>query len=135
MSREDRIEGLARRADAGFGLIEVIVAMIVLSVGVLSVASVLTQSVAMQTIAAQRESALSIAQTEMEQIRATVPALVVPQAAVAVNESGVPTVGGVFSRQVTVTTVSGNINEVTVIVTAPRVSPVRLVVWIYDSSI
>ena len=134
MSREGRIERLEGRADTGFGLIEVIIAMVILTVGVLSVSSVLTQSIAMQTLGAQRESALSIAQTEMEQIRATEPLLIVPVAAVAVNESAVPTTVGLFSRHVTVTNVSGNINEVTVIVTAPRVRPVRLVVWIYDGS-
>lgn len=130
----DRIAGPERRTDAGFGLIEVVVALLILSVGILSVSNVLTQSVSMQTIAAQRTSALSIAQTSMEQIRATDPLLITAQAEVSVNEDGTPDVNGVFTREVTMTAVSGNINEVTVIVTAPRSSPVRLVVWVYDGA-
>ena len=120
------------RADAGFGLIEVVVALIVLSVGVLSVSNVLTQSVAMQTIASQRTSALTIAQTAMEQIRAMDPLTVAAVTAQSVNEDGQPDVNGVFTRAVTVTTAGTNLIEVTVIVTAPRSRPIRLVTWIYD---
>jgi type IV pilus modification protein PilV len=134
MTRDRGLEVTTHRADAGFGLIEVIVALLILSVGILSVSNVLTQSVSMQTIAAQRTSALSIAQTSMEQIRATDPLLIVAEAVTAVNEDGTPDVNGVFTREVTISPVSGNINEVTVIVTAPRLSPVRLVVWVYDGA-
>ena len=121
-----------RRADAGFGLIEVVVALIVLSVGVLSVSNVLTQSVAMQTIAAQRTSALTIAQTTMETIRAMDPLTVTAVSAQTVNEDGQLDINGVFTRAVTVTTAGTNLIEVTVIVTAPRSLPIRLVTWIYD---
>ncbi len=134
MIQDHEIEAPPRRADAGFGLIEVVVALLILSVGILSVSNVLTQSVSMQTIAAQRTSALSIAQTTMEQLRATDPLLIVAEAETAVNEDGAPDVNGVFTREVTISAVSGNINEVTVIVTAPRSSPVRLVVWVYDGA-
>jgi Tfp pilus assembly protein PilV len=40
------------RPDAGFGLISVMVAIVLLSIGVMSVSQVLTQSVTMQTIVA-----------------------------------------------------------------------------------
>ena len=42
-----------KRADAGFGLVGVIVALVLLSVGVLSVSTVLSQSLAMQTMGSQ----------------------------------------------------------------------------------
>jgi type IV pilus modification protein PilV len=134
MTRGREIGAPRERSDAGFGLIEVIVALLILSVGILSVSNVLTQSVSMQTITAQRTSALTIAQTAMEQIRATDPLLIVAEPETAVNEDGTPDVNGVFTREVTVSVVSGNVNEVTVIVTAPRSSPVRLVVWVYDGA-
>jgi type IV pilus assembly protein PilV len=119
----------------GFGLIEVVIALLILSVGVLSVSNVLTQSVSMQTMAAQRTSALTIAQTKMEQIRATVASAITAEAATRVNETGQPDANGTFTREVTVAAVTGNINQVTVIVSAPRVSPVRLVVWVYNSTV
>jgi type IV pilus assembly protein PilV len=122
----------SRAAEGGFGLIEVVVALLILSVGVLSVSNVLTQSVSMQTLAAQRTTALSIAQTKMEQLRAMTATSIVAEAAQRVNETGAPAANGLFTREVTVTAISGNINEVAVIVSTPRTSPVRLVVWVYD---
>jgi type IV pilus assembly protein PilV len=132
MSNPREVIEPVRSHRGGFGLIEVVIALLILSVGVLSVSNVLTQSVSMQTMAAQRTSALTIAQTKMEQIRATVASAITAEAATRVTETGVVDANGTFTRQVTVTAVTGNINEVAVIVSAPRVSPVRLVVWVYD---
>jgi type IV pilus assembly protein PilV len=131
MNEGKQVMDSARSQRGGFGLIEVVIALLILSVGVLSVSNVLTQSVSMQTMAAQRTSALTIAQTKMEQLRATVASAITAEAATRVNETGVPDANGTFTREVTVTSVSATINEVTVIVSAPRVSPVRLVVWVY----
>ena len=70
----ERIRTAATRSDAGVGLVGVVVALVLLSVGIMSVSHVLTQSVAMQTIQGQRTTALSIAQATMEGIRALDPA-------------------------------------------------------------
>jgi len=129
---DERIERAGSRADAGYGLVGVIVALVLLSVGVLSVSNVLTQSIVMQTIASQRTIALSIAQSAMEDIRAIDPTTVTAQALVTVDERGVPDVNGIFTRETTVTNAGSNLVEVTVIVTAPRSSPIRLVTWIFD---
>lgn len=129
---QDRIEAARSRPDAGYGLVSVIVALVLLSVGVLSVSNVLTQSVAMQTITSQRTSALAIAHATMEQIRAMDPLTVTAQAAQAVDENGQPDANGVYTREVTLGTPGSNLIEVTVIVTAPRSRPIRLVTWIYD---
>lgn len=131
-SHRERIEAAAARPDAGYGLASVIVALVLLSVGVLSVSNVLTQSVAMQTITSQRTSALAIAHTTMETIRAMDPLTVTAQSAQAVDENGQPDVNGVYTREVTLGTPGNNLIEVTVIVTAPRSRPIRLVTWIYD---
>jgi Tfp pilus assembly protein PilV len=134
MTNEETMRTDLTRSDAGFSLVSVLVALIILSVGVLSISNVLTQSVAMQTIQAQRTSALTIAQTTMEIIRALDPLTVVAIAEAAVDEDGTPDVNGVFTREVTVTDAGRNLLEVTVIVTAPRSSPTRLVTWIYDGA-
>ena len=131
MTYQDRIELAAKRRDAGYGLVGVIVALILLSVGVLSVSNVLTQSIAMQTISSQRTIALSIARTTMEDVRAMDPTTVVAQAEVSVDEQGVADLNGVFTKEVTVTAAGSNLIEVTVIVTAPRSNPIRLVTWIF----
>jgi Tfp pilus assembly protein PilV len=128
----ERVRLAARRSDAGFGLVGVVVALILLSVGVLSISNVLTQSVAMQTIQGQRTTALSIAQVVMEEIRAMEPLSVVAIAAQSVNELGIPASDGVYTREVTLGDPGRNLISVTVIVTAPRSNPVRLVTWIYD---
>ena len=134
MTHEEQVCAAAQRSDAGFSLISVLVALILLSVGILSISNVLTQSVAMQTISAQRTSALTIAQTTMELIRAMDPLTVTAQAVTTVDESGTPDVNGVFTREVTLGDPGRNLIEVTVIVTAPRSNPTRLVTWIYDGA-
>lgn len=135
MTYERRIERAAGRSDAGFGLVGVLVALILLSIGVLSVSNVLTQSISMQTVSSQRTQALYIAQTTMEGIRAMDPLTVTAQAAIAVNEDGVADVNGIYTREVTLGTPGRNLIEVTVIVTAPRSNPIRLVTWIYDGAL
>jgi len=132
MTGERIVDGLRGRADAGYGIIGVIVALVLLSVGVLSVSSVLTQSVAMQTVSAQRTQALSIAEATMEEIRAMDPSDVAAVAEQTVDEAGDPDPDGVFTREVTVAAAGTNLIEVTVIVGAPRSSPIRLVTLIFD---
>ncbi len=129
---EERLRTAVRRSDAGAGLVGVIVAMVLLSVGVLSVSSALTQSLAMQTITDQRTSALSIARAKMEDIRAMAPEDVIAESVASVNEYGVPDVNGVFTLEVTIGDPGRNLLSVTVIVTAPRSNPIQLVTWIYD---
>lgn len=129
---EERLSTAVRRSDAGAGLVGVIVAMVLLSVGVLSVSSALTQSLAMQTITDQRTSALSIARGKMEDIRAMAPVDVIAESVASVDEYGVPDVNGVFTLEVTIGDPGRNLLSVTVIVTAPRSNPIQLVTWIYD---
>ena len=53
MISQEKHELAIQRPDAGFGLISVMVAIILLSIGVVSISQVLTQSVTMQTIVAR----------------------------------------------------------------------------------
>ena len=122
------------RADGGFSLVSVVVALVLLSVGVLSLSNVMTQSVTMQTLAATRTTALYVAQTHMEDVRSRDPLTLVSEAVVQVDGEGNADINGVFSREVTVTDIGGNLLEVVVIVTTPRSNPIRLVTWIYDGA-
>ncbi len=121
-----------RRPDAGFGLVSVMVAIVLLSVGILSLSQLLTQSVSMQTIIASRTTGLDVARSYMEEVRGLDPLLVAATPAVRVNETGDEDSSGLFTRELTVTTVSLHLMEATVIVTLPRSNPIRLVTWIYD---
>lgn len=123
-----------RRPDAGYSLISVLVAIILLVVGVISLSNVMTQSLSMQTIQATRTSALYIAQTYMEDLKSRDPTVLASEAAVAVDAEGNPDANGVFTREVTIATLPRNLINVTVIVTTPRSDPIRLVTWVYDDS-
>ncbi len=134
MNHHKRINTTTARSNAGFGLIGVIVAMVLLSVGILSLSGVLTQSVGMQTMISQRTNALYVAQATMETIRAMDPLTVTAQSEIAVNEDGEPDVNGIFTRTVAIGDPGRNLIEVTVTVTSPRSTPIRLVTWIYDGA-
>ena len=121
-----------QRADAGFGLVSVMVAIVLLSVGVLSLSQLLTQSVSMQTIIASRTTGLDVARSYMEEVKGLDPLTIVAQPEVRVNERGELDSNGHFTRELTVTAVSLHLIEATVIVTMPRSNPIRLVTWIYD---
>ena len=120
------------RPDAGVGLISVMVAIVLLSIGILSVSQVLTQSVTMQTIVAMRTTGLDIARSYMEEVKGRDPLTLVSEAAVQVNERGEQDSDGSFTRELTVVSVDLHLDEIVVIVTLPRSNPIRLLTWIYD---
>lgn len=134
MTQIERNPRTLKRRDAGYGLVEVLVAVVLLSVGVLSISGVLTRSTGMQTMSSQRTTALSIAQSVMERIRAMDPLTVTAQATQSVGEDGQPDSNGVFTRTVAVDSAGRNLMSVTVTVTSPRSPPVELVTWIYDGA-
>ena len=120
------------RPDAGFGLISVMVAIVLLSIGVMSVSQVLTQSVTMQTIVAMRTTGLDIARSYMEEVKGRDPLTLASEAVVRVNDQGEADSSGDFTRELTVASVSLHLDEITVIVTLPRSNPIRLLTWVYD---
>lgn len=131
--RADRRVAL-RRPDAGYSLISVLVAIILLVVGVISLSNVMTQSLSMQTIQSTRTTALYVAQTYMEELKSRDPATLASEAAVQVDEEGNPDGSGSFTREVTVGSAGRNLLSVAVVVTTPRSNPIRLVTWVYDDS-
>ena len=121
-----------RRPEAGFGIISLLVAIVLLSVGVLSISQVLTQSVVMQTIIAMRTTALDVARAYMEEVKSRDPLTLASEAAVRVNDRGEVDESGAFTRELTVTSVGLHLDEISVIVTTPRSAPITLVTWVYD---
>jgi Tfp pilus assembly protein PilV len=121
-----------RRPEAGFSLISVLVAIVLLSVGMLAISQVLTQSVSMQTIMSMRTTALDVARSYMEEVKSRDPIMLVSETAVTVNDKGAVDANGSFTRGLTVKNVALHLNEITVTVTTRRSSPITLVTWIYD---
>ena len=132
MKMQQKHEPSVQRRDAGFGLVSVMTAIVLLSVGVLSLSQLLTQSVSMQTIIASRTSGLDVARSYMEEVKGRDPLLIEAEPEVRVNEKGEEDSNGLFTKELTVTTVQLHLVEATVIVTMPRSNPIRLVTWIYD---
>ncbi len=132
MTTRQRHEVSVLRPDAGFGLVSVMVAIVLLSIGVLSLSQLLTQSVVMQTIVATRTMGLDVARSYMEEVKGLDPLTVAAQPEVRVNERGEDDANGLFTRELIVTMVSLHLIEATVIVTLPRSNPITLVTWIYD---
>ena len=121
-----------QRPDAGFGLISVMVAIILLSIGVTAVSQVLTQSIMMQTIVAMRTTSLDIARSYMEEIKGRDPLTLASESAVRVNDRGEVDSNGAFTRELTVSAVDLHLNEVVVVITLPNSNPIRLLTWVYD---
>ena len=132
MKTQQKHELAVQRHDAGFSLVSVMVAIVLLSVGILSLSQVLTQSVSMQTIIASRTSGLDVARSYMEEVKGLDPLMVQSVPEVRVNEKGEEDSNGLFTRELTVETVALHLVQATVIVTLPRSNPIRLVTWIYD---
>jgi prepilin-type N-terminal cleavage/methylation domain-containing protein len=125
-------ERTTQRPDAGFTLVELMVAIVLLAVGALAVSQVLTQSVAMQTGIELRTTALDVARSYMEVVRVRDPLTLASEPEVRVDESGAENPSGLFTRALTVTSVSDHLMEITVVVTSPRSSPVQLVTLLWD---
>jgi len=132
MMAQQKNELAVGRPDAGVGLISVMVAIVLLSIGILSVSQVLTQAVTMQTIVAMRTTGLDIARSYMEEVKGRDPLTLVSESAVQVNDRGEEDSDGLFTREITVVSVDLHLDEVVVIVTLPRSKPIRLLTWIYD---
>ncbi len=132
MTKEARHALAVQRPDAGMGLISVMVALTLLSVGILSLTQVLTQSVSMQTASSQRTIALDIARSYMEEVKGRDPLTLASESEVRVNDRGEADSNGAFTRELTIEAVDEHLVEATVIITLPQSNPVTLVTWIYD---
>jgi Tfp pilus assembly protein PilV len=120
------------RKETGFTLISVLIAMVLLSVGVMALSRAGGEVIAARNTASIKVNAVAIARGHMERIRAQPPQDVAAESAVRVDDSGLPSGNGPYSRSVTVTMLDATLMEVKVIVEYPRGrQPVELVTLIY----
>lgn len=111
--RRRRKEGLLAD-DGGFGFIDLMLALVVLTIGVLALADLQIVAKKSNTSSSSMTSALTIAETQMETLKGTAYANIVASGPTQVTDSGVT-----FTRQVQVTNDSpvANVKTVKVIVT------------------
>lgn len=116
------------KREAGFTLVSILVAVVLLSIGVMAVASTTGAVVAAHTKASTKTVALSIARGYLEEVRSREPADLTTESAVQVDEAGTPSGTGMFTRSMTVADVARNLKEVRVTVDYPRAAaPVELI--------
>ena len=122
------------RKDAGFSLIAVLVAIVVLSIGLLAISRTSTQILTMHTAVSSRSAALAVARSHMEAVRSQDPATLGSESAVTVNGEGEIESSGPYSRTVVVDSISHNLKRIRIQVTWPRASaPVELVTMAFFS--
>ena len=132
MSTRKKNGQIVRRSDAGFTLLSLSVAIMLLSVGLLSISQLLTQSASMQTQISLRKSALDVARSYLEEVKIRDALTLASEGEVRVNEVGEEALTGRFTRSLTVESVSTHMMLVRVTVTSPRASPVEIVTYIWD---
>jgi len=122
---------MKRNNEAGFTLISVIMAVVILSIGIIALGRSQAMLIRAQATSAQRDIALSIARNYIEEVRSrtTVP---VSEGATAVDETGTMTGGGKYRRSLTVEDLGDNLYRSTCSVTYPRgPQAVQLITLIY----
>jgi Tfp pilus assembly protein PilV len=120
------------RARNGFTLISVLIAITLLSVGLMALSKLGARVAATQSDAANRSTAVSIARSYLEQVRARDASTIINEAAQAVNAAGQPTAGGVYTRQLVVNDIRTNVRQVRVLVNFPRgTQPIELKTLIF----
>ncbi|HUL50642.1 MAG TPA: prepilin-type N-terminal cleavage/methylation domain-containing protein [Gemmatimonadales bacterium] len=105
--------------EAGFTLLSVMLAVMLLSVGVLGVVRTQSLVLSAHTAAATRTGALEIARAYLEDLRSRDPGTLQTEAPVQVDETGVVNTQGRYTRSVQVQSVSSSLVRVTVTVTTP----------------
>jgi Tfp pilus assembly protein PilV len=122
---------MKRTREAGFTLVSVILAVVILSIGIMALGRSQAMLVRAQATSASRNIALSVARNYIEEVRSrtTVPA---SEGAVAVDETGTAVADGKYMRSLTVSDLGDDLYEATCNVTYPRgQQPIQIVTLIY----
>lgn len=123
---------VSRHPRAGFALLAVMVAVVLLATGVMAIGASNTARIRTQTLSTSRTAALNVARTYLENIRGRDPWSLASESAVRVDGSGTPNPSGEFTRELVVTVIQTNLVQLEVIVTTARITaPVRLITSAY----
>lgn len=109
-----------RRARAGFSLVSVIFAVVLLTLGMLALARSQTLLARTEGSTGIKNRAAIIARSHMEVLRSRPPATLASETGVVVDSLGRAVAGGGFTRSVNVEQVQTNLLRVTVSVAYPR---------------
>jgi len=122
---------MKRKHEAGFTLVSVIMAVVILSIGIMALGRSQAMLVRAQAVSAHRDVALGIARNYIEEVRSrtAVPA---SEGAVAVDETGTLAGGGKYRRSLAVSALGDGLYEATCSVDYPRgQQPVTIITLIY----
>ncbi len=123
---------------AGFTLISVMIALLMLSVGVLTLSRTLTKAVEANSRAGNRTIALDIARQRMEFLRSQDPGILsgfADPGGVMVGDDGRPSLQGKYKRSVVMNGIRTGLMQVRVRVEWPRMNaPVELVTYFYTGA-
>ncbi len=123
------------KREAGFTIVSVLVAIILLSMGAMSLSHVATGAMVVQTQASNRSIAAGIGRAHLEKLHRIQPEDVAAESPVRVNAEGVVDAGGDYVRTVYVDLVRRNVKEVKITIEYPRSTrPVEFVTQIFVSS-
>jgi Tfp pilus assembly protein PilV len=117
----------------GIALVSVMVAILLLSTGVMAIAAANASRIRSQSQSSTRGTALNIARTYLEDVRARNPWTLASEAVVRTDAAGVVTPGGAFTRELIVTVERANLLRLEVVVTGPGATPIRLLTNAYRS--
>ncbi len=134
MRRQNRalITRTRRAGRAGFALLSVMVAVVLLATGVMAIGAANTARLRSQTQSTARSTALHVARSYMESVRGRDPWSVASEPAVRVNANGGVDPAGAYTRELVMTIERANLIRVEVTVTgASSIAPVRLMTNIY----
>jgi len=122
---------MKRNNEAGYTLISVIMAVVILSIGLLALTKSQSLLVRAEAMSAQRGIALGIARNYIEEVRSRTPDPVA-EPAVSVDETGTLAATGKYRRSLEVADLGNNLYRVTCNVIYPRsTTPVAIVTLIY----
>ena len=131
MTRERPSEPTTPRR-AGFALLSVMVAVVLLATGVMAIGAANTARLRSQTHSSARSAGLNVARSYLENVRGRDPWSIVAESPAQVDGSGNIVPNGEFTRQLLVTVNGANLLTLEVIVTGPRLSaPIRLITNTY----
>lgn len=116
------------KKQAGFTLISVLIALLLLTIGILAVSRTGYQVLRAHTNATTRTTALALARSYLEELRSRDPTTLVNEGPVKLNDAGALSATGLYTRSVIIEQLAPNLRRVTVRVAAPNLKvPVELV--------